>query len=58
MVAKDDTYKALARYLRINEATLYRKMSGRTDFLREEIRHIKERYELTSDEVETIFLSR
>ena len=57
MIQQDDTARGLAKHLNINESTLWRKMSGDTDFLHDEIKQIKERYNLTSVEVETIFLS-
>lgn len=45
----------LANMLEIDEATLYRKKNGTSDFYRREIQVMKSALKLTNDEVDTIF---
>lgn len=47
----------VASAIGINEATLYRKVNGTSDFTRNEIQIIKQFLDLTSDEVESIFFA-
>lgn len=47
----------LADVLGINPATLYRKMTGESDFTRAEMTLIKECLDLTFEEVEKIFFT-
>lgn len=54
MILHNDTIDELAEYLGITRQTLHNKMSGRTDFTRNEMIMIKQRYKLNDDEfVET-----
>lgn len=50
-------YSKIAEKLGINEATLYRKMSGKSDFNRNEIKVIKNELHLSNDEVDIIFFT-
>lgn len=52
------TPRDLASLLGINEATLYRKMSGSSDFLRSEIQIIQYRLNLTNDDIMDIFFAK
>ncbi len=51
------TVESLATTLGVNEATIYRKMSGNSDFLRNEIQLIKHKLSLTDDDVVSIFFA-
>lgn len=51
------TVDSLATTLGVNEATVYRKMSGNSDFLRNEIQLIKHKLCLTDDDVVSIFFA-
>ena len=57
MKLNNDTQNDLAEYLGISKTTLSYKTNGKTDFSREEIRLIKERYDLEPDEVDKIFFN-
>lgn len=47
--------KDVAMAVGCNEATMYRKMKGESDFTRNEIQLLKQTMQLTSGEVEKIF---
>ena len=47
----------IARILGINEATLYRKISGESDFTRNEIQLFRQALGLTSCEIDAIFFA-
>lgn len=49
------TLREIASVMGCNEATLYRKMQGQSDFTRNEIQLIKQKLEMNSEQVETIF---
>ena len=53
----EKTMRDVASAIGINEATLYRKVNGTSDFTRNEIQIIKQFLDLTSDEVESIFFA-
>lgn len=53
----NDTGETLAEYLGINKSTLSAKMNGHKDFTQGEIRKIKIRYNLTAEEVDSIFFA-
>ena len=53
-----DTQESLAEYLGITNPTLSLKINGKSDFLRTEIQLIKQRYNLTPDEIDTIFFNQ
>ena len=52
------TIKAVAEIIGRNEATLHRKMSGVSDFTRNEIQLIKAMLNLSSEDVENIFFAK
>lgn len=52
-----DTQEELAEYLGITNSTLSFKINGKNDFLRAEIQLIKQRYNLTPQEIDQIFFS-
>lgn len=54
---KDDTLPELAKALEITQTTLSYKMNGKTEFSRKDIMRIKNRYNLTPEEVDNIFFS-
>ncbi len=47
----------IATTIGCNEATLYRKMNGKSDFTRNEIQMIRQRLNLSAEEIEAIFFS-
>lgn len=49
--------REIAVIMGCNEATLYRKMNGTSDFTRNEIQLIKQKLKLTSEDVEAIFFA-
>ena len=51
------TLESVASHIGINPTTLYRKMSGISDFNRKEIQEIKEYLALDDEESNRIFLS-
>lgn len=51
------TLKEIAAIMGCNEATLYRKMKGQSDFTRNEIQLVKQKLGLSSSEVEAIFFA-
>ena len=53
----EDTQEELAEYLGITNSTLSFKINGKNDFLRAEIQLIKQRYNLTPQEIDQIFFS-
>lgn len=52
------TLSGLASEIGISDATLNRKMSGKSDFTRLEIQHIRMILRMTPDEADAIFLRR
>ena len=50
-----ETQKSLAEYLKMSETTLSLKISGRTEFSRVEIKNIKEKFNLTANDLDEIF---
>lgn len=52
------TTKKVAEILGINETTLYRKMSGESDFTRNEIQLFKKTFGLSSGDVDAIFFAQ
>lgn len=58
MVLNGDTYSDLANALGISEASLGNKINEKgTEFKQGEIARIKDRYNLTPDQVESIFFA-
>ena len=55
MVEKGITDQELSSLLGINQATLFRKKNGTSDFYRNEIKVIKEVLELTVKDIDLIF---
>lgn len=55
IVKNGDTQSALAEAMGIPTSALCQRISGKVEFRRNEIKFIKERYNLTSDEVDQIF---
>ena len=56
VIVKDgDTQSTLAEAMGIQTSALCQRISGKIDFRRNEIKFIKERYKLTSEEVDQIF---
>lgn len=55
---KGYTVKGIATIIGRNEATLHRKMSGISDFTRNEIQLIKAALNLSTEEVDNIFFAR
>ena len=58
LAENDMNIKRLSDILGINEATLYRKMNGTSDFTRNEIQTIKLVLRLSIDDVENIFFAK
>ncbi|WP_105327283.1 XRE family transcriptional regulator [Acidaminococcus provencensis] len=54
---KQQTLESVAAHIGINPATLYRKMSGISDFNRKEIQEIKEFLVLSDEESNSIFFA-
>lgn len=46
----------IALVIGCNESTLYRKLSGKSDFTRNEIQMIRQKLNLSAEEIESIFL--
>lgn len=57
MKLHEDTGNSLAQFLNIAHSTLSLKINGKADFTQREITLIKERYNLTADEVDGIFFT-
>ena len=55
IVKNGDTITRLAEAMGLPISALSQRISGRIDFRRAEIRFIKNRYNLSSEEVDTIF---
>jgi len=51
------TIEALANALGINSVTLYRKMSGESDFSRSEMQIIRQTFRLSAGEMDEIFFA-
>lgn len=58
MIAHGDNYKSLSEYLGITVSTFSKKINEKrkAGFTQPEILMIKERYSLTAEEIDTIFL--
>lgn len=54
---KNDTLPELAKALKMSQATLSSKMNSKTEFSRQDIMRIKNRYNLTPEEVDNIFFN-
>lgn len=52
-----DTQGELARILGVTESTLSWKINGRSEFKQSEIKAIADRYDLTGEEIKSIFFS-
>lgn len=52
-----DTGGSLAEYLGITRSTFSSKINGKSDFTQKEITLIKQRYDLSADEVDGIFFA-
>lgn len=58
MVEKGETSDSVAKYLNIARSTLYRKIRGvDTDFDQKEITALKNRWELSPEDVDRIFFT-
>ena len=57
LVEKEVSISQLAIIIGRNEATVYRKMLGESDFTRNEMQLIKDSLHLTYEEMETIFFA-
>lgn len=57
VVAEGYTLAEIAAEIGMNPATLYRKMSGESDFTREEIQKLRALLHLTADETDVIFFA-
>lgn len=57
MVLHGDTLKTLSEVLGTTERTCWSRVNGKTAFSPEDIKKIKERYELSDSEVAEIFFS-
>ena len=57
MDKNNDSMDDLAVYLDITYQTLSKKLNGHSDFTQTEIKKIKQRYNLTADEVCRVFLA-
>lgn len=57
IILNKDTQGDLANYLGTTAGTLSFKMTGKTDFSRQEIKMIKDRYNLTAEQINEIFFS-
>lgn len=57
LVEHGKTAREAAEAIGVNEATLYRKMNGTSDFTRNEIQLIRQFLHLTTDDVERIFFA-
>lgn len=53
----DLTKEEFAKVLGIDKVTLYRKLNGSSDFTRSEIQKAKEKLELSSDQLDSIFFN-
>ena len=57
IAANSKTTKEVAEAIGVNEATLYRKISGKSDFTRNEIQLIRQFLSLSADEIDNIFFA-
>jgi len=57
LAANEKTMKQIAGAIGVNEATLYRKINGTSDFTRNEIQIIRQFLSLTLEDVEKIFFA-
>ena len=53
-----DTQSDLAEALEISLSTFNYKLNGKSEFTRDEIQKIKERYNLTAEEIDEIFFGQ
>ena len=58
MVGAGDTFKQLANYLSISAQTLSMKVNGKVGFKVEEIKKIAQKYNLTDDQIISIFFGQ
>ena len=58
MVEKGYSVEQIAQKLGINSVTVYRKLSGETEFTRNEIAMLKSILSLTIEEIDNIFFAR
>lgn len=58
MVLYNDTGITLAKILNISETTFSSKLNGKAEFTRSEIAKIKERYNLSAEEIDYIFFNQ
>ena len=57
MVLHGDTIQTLAEALSISQSTMCAKLKGQRDFWRSEIDTIRDRYQLTPEDVDRIFFA-
>lgn len=57
MARYGDTYTSLAIALGISYAGFYNKINGKTTFTQREIQVIKERYNLSAEDIDNIFFA-
>lgn len=57
MAENEKTTREVAAAIGVNEATLYRKINGKSDFTRNEIQLIRQCLGLNAEEVENIFFA-
>ena len=57
LVRNGDNVAALAGKMGMSTAALYRRISGDTEFSAKEIRMFKQIYDLTGEEIDTIFFA-
>ena len=53
----NDTSEDLMKYLNISSSSFYNKINKKFDFTRGEIQKIKERYNLTAEQIDDIFFN-
>ena len=56
-ISQGKTYETLAKSLGINLSTLYRKLSGESDFTRNEIQIVRSELGLSIEDVDRIFFA-
>lgn len=57
IVKNGDTQEKLAEAMGLPTSAINMRINGRTEFRRNEINFIKQRYSLTSEEIDSIFFS-
>lgn len=58
MIINNDIGMTLAKALGISESTLSSKINGKAEFTRSEMAKIKERYQLSPEEIDDIFFKK